>query len=179
MGLTINGKEYTIQPYANLYGANLHGANLHGASLRGADLHEANLHEANLRGANLREANLHGANLREAKYVPAAVVAATTILADGDLIGWKKCCGSVLVKLRIPASALRSNATGRKCRAEYAEVLEVVGADVGVSTHDSTFTYAVGAIVRPRTPFNPDRWKECAAGIHFYITRQEAENHSV
>jgi hypothetical protein len=44
------------------------------------------------------------------------------------------------VKLRIPAAARRSSATGRKCRAEFAEVLEVIGAEFGVSQHDGEIT---------------------------------------
>jgi hypothetical protein len=36
-----DGKEYTIEPNANLNGANLNGANLRGANLRGADLRGA------------------------------------------------------------------------------------------------------------------------------------------
>ena len=46
-----DGKEYTIEPNANLNGANLNGANLSGASLRGAYLRGAYLRGADLRGA--------------------------------------------------------------------------------------------------------------------------------
>ena len=41
----------------------------------------------------------------------------------------------------------------------------------------ATFTYKIGATVHPREPFNEDRWNECAAGIHFFITKQEAEDY--
>ena len=41
-----DGKEYTIEPNANLNGANLNGANLSGASLRGAYLRGADLRGA-------------------------------------------------------------------------------------------------------------------------------------
>ena len=87
----------------------------------------------------------------------------------------------VLVKLRIPADAKRSNASGRKCRSEYAEVLaietmagEPFDGDVW-SLHDHRFNYQVGATVKPTEPFCEDRWQECAPGIHWYITREEAE----
>ena len=85
----------------------------------------------------------------------------------------------LIAKLRIPADAKRSNATGRKCRAEYAEVMEVVNAAgnavaVGYSQHDHRFEYRAGDTVRPHA-FDDDRWNECAPGIHFYITRAEAE----
>ena len=45
------GKEYTVEPDANLRGANLRDTNLSGADLR----------EANLRGTNLSDADLSGA----------------------------------------------------------------------------------------------------------------------
>ena len=63
-----------------------------------------------------------------------------------------------------------------KRRAEYVEVLEVFGAEVGVSLHDKRTQYRAGETVRPDS-FD-DNWQdECSGGIHFYITRIEAENH--
>ena len=103
-------------------------------------------------------------------------IARTRILAQGDLIGWKKCRGNVIVQLRIPAAAKRSHAFGRKCRAEFADVLEVIGADVGVSIHDGKTEYRAGQRVTPDS-FSTDWQDECAPGIHFYITREEAEAH--
>ena len=58
-----DGKEYTIEPRADLDGANLRGANL-----RGTDLSRARLREANLSNANLRDANLEWANLSVAVW---------------------------------------------------------------------------------------------------------------
>ena len=51
----------------------------------------------------------------------------TRILPEGDIIGYKKCRDGVIVKLLIPIKAKRSHAFGRKCRAEYAKVLEIFG----------------------------------------------------
>jgi len=159
---------------ANLWGANLRGANLRDANLCSADLRGADLWGANLRGADLWGANLWGANLRGAKNADFAI-AATRILPDGDLIGWKKCLNGALVKLRIPAAAKRSHAFGRKCRAEYVEVLEVIGADVGVThTHGPQTEYRAGKTVRPDS-WDDDWMNECSHGIHFFITRAEAE----
>jgi uncharacterized protein YjbI with pentapeptide repeats len=160
---------------ANLYGANLYGANLRGADLYGADLRGANLRGANLRGADLRGANLYGANLRGAKEIPELALAESNILPEGNIVGWKKCRNGVIVKLLIPQKAHRSNATGRKCRAEYIQVLRVYGAEEGISQHDGKTTYRKGEIVRC-DEWNPDRWVECGGGIHFFLTRIEAEN---
>jgi hypothetical protein len=158
---------------ANLYGANLDGANLDGANLDGANLYGANLCGANLDGANLCGANLDGANL------PNIATARISILPDsGAFDGWKKCVDGVIVRLRIPANAKRSNSTGRKCRAEFVEVLEVIGAEVGISGYDPAVKYKAGQIVKCHEWGN-NRWEECAGGIHFYITRAEAEAHSL
>ena len=180
---------------ANLSGANLSGADLSRADLSGADLSRADLSGANLYGADLSRANLYGANLSRADLSGADLygadlsranlygaknadltIARTRILPDGDLIGWKQCEAGTIVKLKIPASAKRSHAFGRKCRAEYAEVLEIIG-DKPTSQHDNSFKYTIGAIVRPTKPFDENWQEECASGIHFYITRIEAENH--
>jgi hypothetical protein len=165
---------------ADLRGANLHDANLRGANLHGANLHGANLRDADLRGAYLSGADLRGANLSGAKNVPDHVGAFTNILPDGEIIGWKKLERQAICKLRIPASARRSNATGRKCRAEFAEVLaiwDVNGEPVQErhSQHDVGFVYRVGETVQP-DGWDEDRWNECSNGIHFFITRYEAEN---
>ncbi len=164
---------------ANLYGANLRGANLRGANLTGANLYGANLTGANLRGANLYGANLTGANLRGAQNAEYAF-ALTNILPDGDLIGWKKLRGGLICKLRIPADARRSNATGRKCRAECADVLEIwdgdKAVDEGASKYGEYFVYRVGETVKVDN-FDEDRWSECSSGIHFFITRIEAEKY--
>ena len=154
----------------DLSGANLYGANLYGANLSGANLSGANLSGVDLYGANLSSANLSSANLSGAKNVPALAAAQTLIAGEGVLIGWKKLQGGTICKLRIPAKAARSNATGRKCRAAYAVVLE----GEGVSQHDGKTVYTVGKRV-VADKFCPDRWQECAGGIHFFLTREEAE----
>ena len=170
---------------ANLSGANLSGADLSGANLSRADLSRADLSGADLSGANLCRAdlsradlygaNLSGANLYGAKNAELGI-AQTRILPDGDLIGWKKCKGGVIVKLAIPAAAKRSHAFGRKCRAEFADVLEVIGASSGVSSHDNKTEYRVGCRVASDR-FDENWQEECSGGIHFFITRIEAENY--
>ena len=155
--------KWAIGNKANLRSANLYGANLYGANLYGADLYGANLYGANLRSADLKETK--GSEL---------AIAQTRILPEGDLIGGKKCKGGAIVKLRIPEAAKRSHAFGRKCRAEFADVLEIIGADVATSSHDGETKYAVGQRVTPDR-FEDDWQQECAPGIHFFITKAEAE----
>ena len=143
------------------------GAAVIAALARKANLSGADLSKANLSKANLSWANLSGADL-------STILSQRTILEDGDIIGWKKLQGGVICKLKIPAEARRvGGLIGRKCRAEYAEVLE----GVGESYNDSTFTYKPGTRVTP-SAFDPNPLVECAEGIHFFVTRQEAENYN-
>ena len=135
-----------------------------GRTLSGADLSGADLSGANLFRADLFRADLSGANLPQTTIVPEV----------GAFDGFKRCLHNIIVRVRIPADARRSNATGRKCRAEYVEVVEVIGGDEGVSWHDASVKYRVGEIVRCHT-WCEDRWIECGGGIHFFITRAEAE----
>jgi hypothetical protein len=162
---------------ANLGGANLSGANLSGANLSGAYLSEADLRSADLYGANLYGANLSGANLSGAKDIQYVLSQSSILPESGPIWGWKKCRNEVLVKIVVGDKAKRSHATGRKCRAEHVKVLEVVGAEIGISQYDHNVEYRVGEIVRCDS-WNEDRWTECGGGIHFFLTRIEAERYS-
>jgi hypothetical protein len=157
---------------ANLYGANLEGANLYGANLKGANLQGANLKGANLKGANLKGANLQGAYLDEKTVLPAFQI------CEGDLIVYKKIQGRI-VTLAIPKDAKRTaSIIGRKCRAEYALVLDIEGHSSVASDgcgHGPSTTYEEGKEVRPDS--YDDDWRvECSHGIHFFLTRKEAED---
>jgi hypothetical protein len=55
-------------------------------------------------------------------------------------------------------------------------VLEVFGADVGVSKHERLITYRKGEVVHC-DKWDDDRWNECSGGIHFFITRYEAKSY--
>ena len=178
---------------ADLYGADLYGADLRGADLRGADLRGADLRGADLRGANLRGANLYGAdlygadlrgvNLYEAEIELELINKFYPICCPevGSFIAWKKVRENLIVKLEVTETAKRSSAFGRKCRCSEAKVLDIQNLDgtsaddvtVAYSTYDSNFAYRVGETVRVDN-FDEDRKNECAPGIHFFITRQEA-----
>lgn len=173
---------------ANLWSANLRSADLSYADLSGANLNRADLNGADLRGVNLSGADLSQANLSGANHVKLSI-AKTSILPDeGDIIGWKKAWTDnempptpVIVKLLIPSDAQRSNATGRKCRASKARVLDLQDKQgnslppdtTAYSGYDTDFTYKKGETVSVED-FDTNRWDECAPGIHFFITRIEA-----
>ena len=160
---------------AELWGADLSYADLCYVNLSYAVLHDVNLSGASIYGANFCGADLRRANLNDVKHNETTAFFALQCPEDGAFTAWKK-CGGVLVKLLIPADAERSSGTSRKCRASKAVVLEVIGADKGISTYDETFVYEVGKEVVPDS-FDFDRWNECSHGIHFFVTRKEAENY--
>ena len=140
---------------------------------------------ANLSRANLSGADLFGADLSLANNFWLPMACPDT----GSFIGWKKAVlldaggnllGHVIVKLRICEDAKRSSATGRKCRCDKAEVLEIQALNGSntddwqvVSDHDRDFHYIPGTIVSV-PDFDENRWDECSTGIHFFVNRQEA-----
>ena len=133
--------------------------------------------------ADLSGADLYGANLRGAKNIPEFQLVETIIVPEGDIIGWKKCQNNVLVKVLIPKEAKRSNASGRKCRAEYVKVLELIDmsdkrkkVEVALSTYNGKTEYRKGETVKCNK-WDEERFNECSGGIHFFITREEAEDY--
>ena len=154
---------------------NFYKIDFHGTDFIGADFHGADFCGANFIGAN---------NINE--VISFANIADTALCMqcpeEGSFIGFKKAVGGI-VKLRVTESAKRSSATTHKCRCSEAEVLEIQNRDgtkserTSVSSkYDRNFIYAVGTIVSV-SDFNDDRWNECARGIHFFLSRQEAVNY--
>jgi hypothetical protein len=183
---------------ANLRGANLYGANLEGANLEGADLSYANLRSANLRSANLQgadleganllcatlwSADLQGANLRITHLLGANLQAADLTRARlphfqicperGSFIAWKKTKNGV-IKIRILKDAKRvTSLVSRKVRASKVKVLS---GNAGPSMHDPRFVYEIGKVLEV-PDFDDDIRVECTRGIHFFMTRAEAEEY--
>ena len=169
--------------YANLRYANLSYANLSEVNLSDADLSEAYLRYSDLSYANLSYANLSYADLSSIKYNYLSIGLNLVCPEEGSYIGYKKAKNKdkeeVIIKLLITEDSLRSSATTRKCRCSKAKVLSITSLDKtktfdkAYSNWDETFIYRVGEIVEV-DDFNTNRWKECAAGIHHFITRKEA-----
>jgi len=166
---------------ASLQGASLWGAFLDGANLVGANLACANLISANLRDANLQWADLQGADLRNADFDGAILPQNWQIVppTGQSFTAFKKVRGEIVLELLIPGSAQRtSSLIGRKCRADAALVVGVavgVAHDAGIykSLRDWDFTYEIGKMAFEPS-FDPDIRVECAAGIHFFLTKEEA-----
>ena len=159
---------------ANLQDADLRDADLRGADLQDADLQRANLQDAYLQGAYLRGAYLQGADLQGADLQGADLPHFQIVPEAGAFVGFKKLDNGVICMVEIPAESKRtSSLVGRKCRAEFVKVLEGNGKS---PTADNPIEYAVGKITRADS-FNDDIRVERTNGIHFFITRQEAEEY--
>ena len=63
-----------------------------------------------------------------------------------------------------------------ECRAEFAKVIEIFNSEngQGISSYDNSIIYKVGKTIKP-DKLDDNRWDECSHGIHFLITRAEAE----
>ena len=177
-------KEYrNLLRDADLANADLRCVNLRGINLRGANLRDSILSGVDLRNTDLRDADLNGANLNDSildgvRYNHETAFFAIQCPEEGSFIGYKK-AGNKIVKLLILEDSKRSSATSRKCRCDKAKVLGIESLDGEEkfteveSDYDSNFIYKVGEVIEVNN-FCEDRWEECAAGIHFFITRQEA-----
>jgi hypothetical protein len=147
--------------------------------LRDAILTGADLRDAILTGADLRDAILTGANLTGARLPIFSVVPEI-----GEFTAFKKLDGGGIAQLRIPETARRtSSLVGRKCRASHAWVdgiWDTGGHPVpkGVTRRPgvSDTVYTVGQQVFP-DGYDDDIRIECTNGIHFFITRKEAEEY--
>lgn len=173
---------------ANLIGADLRDANLRHASLYEADLYKADLRGADLRGADLRHAYLNGANLSEAKLWGADLLGAILYDVKGqnleyrrgkvvtqDIIGYKKCAFGIIVTLLIPRGSIVFSINGNKCRTNKAKVIAIDGSDRAFSSYNC-MSYYVGDEFTVYN-FNCQYNEECAEGIHFFMTKQEAESY--
>lgn len=99
---------------------------------------------------------------------------------EGSFIGFKQLRNNIIAKLEIPAEARRTSGFLRKCRAEAVYVLDFFHMDgspapevnVVSSLRDPTFTYSRGKFISVDN-FDDGR-RECAPGIHFFLTFKEA-----
>lgn len=103
---------------------------------------------------------------------------------EGAFIAWKRAAGDKFVKLQICEDARRSSSTSRKCRCDKALVLGIYDENKTLlsdvtsarSIHNKNFVYEVNKIVHVNN-FDDNHWMECAPGIHFFLTFEEAKNY--
>lgn len=185
--------EYSSFANADLTAAAFERADLTYVNFEHADLVNVNFAMAYFNGTSMRGANLNGGIFHHVwlDRVPFLNVLDTSVLElvsplccpeEGAFIGWKRLANDRIAKLVITEDAKRSSAFGRKCRASKVLVVKITSVDgskefdYGVSMYDPSFIYNVGSFATV-FDFDDDRFRECASGIHFFITRQEAVNY--
>ncbi len=145
------------------------------ASFRYCDMRECNIEGANLFGAVLEYANLEGIISNEDTqwfrlHCP----------EEGAFLAYKKCVNDRMVQLLVPADAKRTSATLPPCRCSKAKVLTIKSFDYeqnfdeAWSLVDENFVYRKGQWVEVKN-FNENRWEDSTTGIHFWMTRAEAQ----
>jgi len=112
---------------------------------------------------------------------------------EGSFIAYKKirlnwgCYKDAVATLEIPEEARRVSGDGDKCRCDIArvkkieaikneftgELVEVPANVVGHSLYDCTFKYQKDKWVKA-DDFSDDKYKMCAPGIHFFISKKKA-----
>lgn len=155
------------------------------ASMYGATFTDVDFGEMRCYGTDFRNANIYNCKLDNILTDENTAGLNLACPEKGAFIGYKHAVlhngDNCVVELEIPADALRSSSTTRKCRASKAKVISITKNDgtpinnrIAYSTYTPSFKYKVGETVQVKN-FDKNRWSECAPGIHFFITRREAE----
>lgn len=198
-GADLSNADFTLSSFQNtvLDGVDFHnssvenalfdGCSIQGASFRYATMVTASFRYCDMRKCNIEDANLFGAVLEHAKLDDIIYNEGTKWFRlhcpeEGAFLGYKKCVNDRMVQLLIPADAKRTSATLPSCRCNKAKVLTIKSFDYrenyeeAWSLVDENFVYRKGEWVEVKD-FNEDRWMDSTTGIHFWMTRKEAQDY--
>ena len=189
---SFNGSRFVT---ADLYDSSFRGADLRNCNLMGANIDHVHFENADLSCVNLEftehsywayfnGADMLGIDIDGTPIDDEAVKGAKNLFVpmvcpeEGSFIAWKKCRDARIVKLQVTENALRTGGSRYFCRASEVMVLEVFDSngkcDEAVSIDDETLIYRKGELVKDEEEFDPSLLHD-GAGIHFFITRAEAE----
>ena len=177
---------YADLRYANLSNANLSNVHLSSADLSSANLSNADLSNANLRYADLRYADLRYADLRYANLSDANLSNAEKIrkgvIIDKPVRVFKKCIKNNIVELELLKGSIVFSINNKKCRTNKAKVISINGKCEKhlkcCSSYNYKFIYEVGKMVEVKD-FDLMYNVECSSGIHFFWTKEEAEDYDL
>ena len=94
---------------------------------------------------------------------------------------YKKCIAGVIVIAEIPKDAQVIGQFGEKCRASKARIIDIegdfLGEKIGISNFDRLTSYRIGdEIVVDDFDIS---FEKCAAGFHFFCSKDEAVNYDI
>ena len=146
------------------------------AYLRYANLSNANLSNADLSNANLSNADLSNADLSNAEKIRKGVI------IDKPVRVFKKCIKNNIVELELLKGSIVFSINNKKCRTNKAKVISINGkCEKGLkccSSYNNKFIYEVGKTVEVKD-FDLMYNVECSSGIHFFWTKEEAEDYGL
>ncbi len=190
MDFTLSSFQNTKLNGVNFENSTVENALFDGCPMRGASFKNAKMVTASFRYCDMRECNIEGANLYGAVLEFARL---DGIISNDDtkwfrlhcpetgaFLAYKKCVNDRMVQLLVPADAKRTSATLPSCRCNKAKVLTIKSFDFkenfdeAWSLVDENFVYKKGEWVEVKD-FNENRWQDSTTGIHFWLTRAEAE----
>ncbi len=181
---------------AELCDGNFRGADLSSCDLRWTDIDYAHFENANLTGADLRwtknsywayfqEADMKETEIEGSPINDEAVEGAKNLFIpmvcpeEGSFIAWKKCRDGKVAKIMVPENALRTGGSRYTCRASEILILDIFdgknSCDEAISIRDKDKIYHKGEHVIDEELFDSSLLHS-GTGIHFFITRAEAES---
>ena len=136
--------------------------------------YNANLRYANLSNADLSNANLYNADLDEKEKLRKGVI------IDKPVRVFKKCIKNNIVELELLKGSIVFSINNKKCRTNKAKVISINGVcEKGLkccSSYNDKFIYEVDKTVEVKD-FDLMYNVECSSGIHFFWTKEEAEDY--
>lgn len=173
----------TAWAFCDFHSAQFVNCDFSGADFSGCNFAMASFHTVNFAGADLFGCSFQGASMHAVNLDKATLPAYQICPQVGAFAAYKMVAGGSVLQLEIPAAAARtSTLTGRKCRAQSAEVWGCIAGDITAdewySIYDPDFTYRRGQLVEADS-FDPDITKDCGHGIHFFMTYEEARDYTM
>ena len=124
--------------------------------------------------ANLYNADLSNANLSETEKIRKGVI------IDKPVRVFKKCIKNNIVELELLKGSIVFSINNKKCRTNKAKVISINGkCKEGLkccSSYNHKFIYEVGKTLEVKD-FDLMYNVECSSGIHFFWTKEEAEDY--
>lgn len=180
--LSYSDMEFTIYFHCDFINCNFNQAYMRMTNLTESSFEKCKINPKDAIGTNFAFTKLDAQNeIQINRYDETTTFLNLQCPEKGGYTAFKAAHGFI-VKLYIPADALRSSATSRKCRASKAKVVSITTTDGRThleevqSDYDPNFVYRVGETVEVKD-FDTNRWNECSTGIHHFLTRKEAENY--
>ena len=157
----------------NLSGSCFSRTTLNCCVLKRCDCIYTNFRGAEFQATDFEFSNLAGANFKDEEKIRQGII------LQSPMIGYKKLLDGSIATLYIPEGAIVFSINNAKCRTNKAEVRAIknkfgILIERGLSFMDNTFIYEKGKTYTIEN-FDLEYNKECASGIHFFRTEEEAK----